>query len=327
MAPNGLKLRSGRDMGRKLRAVLALGHTKLGTRGLVVVAGIVVLAAGLAVPSDRQPAKPTRLAGVLIIGAALMLITRSRIQTKKKPGFRRWLWTAWYLAGAGLLLVAMGAIASFAGGGKTALILGITGANILVWGPSSIGLLGWLSKVLGTLRVITTSFLLMILILALPPLVVLATGGTPHYWLGPQAAGVADPAETFVLLILVVAVMLGPIYISTWRSWDAASKSTRKLLPETMATVATIATIVYGVILHLSGGPLDNSSFTKVIIAGLITAVFLRPLYRYLAMTCWRWGSTEVFAARHWRTAQMKMLRELYSSWQAIELHQSKSPE
>src|SRR5215469_7303767 len=190
MAPKGLNLRSGHDMGQKLRAVLATCHAKLGTRGLVVVAGIVVLAAGLAVPSDQEPAKPTRLAGALIIGTALLLITRSRIQTKEQPGFRRWLRTAWYLAGAGLLLVAIGAIASFAGGGKTALILGITGANILVWGPSSIGLLGWLSKVLGTLRVIAASSLLMILLLALPPLVVLATGGTPHYWLGPQATGV-----------------------------------------------------------------------------------------------------------------------------------------
>jgi hypothetical protein len=325
MAPNRL-LRFGHAIGRQFQTVLALCHTKLGTRGLAVVAGIVVLAAGLAVPSDQQVARTSRLAGVLIIGAGLMLITRSRIRSKDQPGFRRWLWAAWYLAGAGLLLVTAGALAAFAGGGPTAVTLAITGANIVVWGPSSIGLLRFLSKTLGSLRVITSSVLLLIFILALPPLVVLATGGTPTYWLGPQATGAANVAETGVFFILAGAVILGPIYISTWRNWNVASKGTRRLLPEAMATVATIATIAYAVILHLSRGPLDNSSLTKVIVAGLVTAVFLRPLYRYLAMTCWRWGPTEVFTAQHWRSTQMKMLRELYDYWRAIELRQSKSP-
>jgi len=115
------------------------------------------------------------------------------------------------------------------------------------------------------------------------------------------------------------------MYISTFRSWDDAAEITKSLLPEALATTATTATIAYSAILHLSKGPLSSPSFIKIIIAGLITAVFLRPLYRYLTLTCWRWGPTEVFLIRHWRLDQMKMLRDIYSSWRAIEFQQDNS--
>lgn len=275
-------------------------------------------------PPDLQSARPTRLIGLLILGGALLFITRPSIQTKERSAFRLLLWIAWYLAGAGLLLVAMGSVLTYFAGSHTAgYYLGITGFNVLILGPLSVAFVGWLIKLAGTWRVIATSSLLVISLLALPPLVVLlVTGERPYYLLGPQATGAAADSEEFVvLIILITAVILGPIYISTWRSWDKASKSTRRLLPETMATIATSATIIYAVILHASKGPLDNSSVTKVIITGLVAAVFLRPLYRYLAMACWRWGPAEVFLIQHWRSDQMKMLRELYGSWKAVELH------
>jgi hypothetical protein len=73
---------------------------------------------------------------------------------------------------------------------------------------------------------------LLIALGALPPLVVLVTGQSPHYLLGPQATGAAGPAEVAVLLILSIVVIFSPMYVSTWLSWNAAPKSMRKLLPE-----------------------------------------------------------------------------------------------
>lgn len=251
-----------------------------------------------------------------------MLTARSRIQATERTGFRCWLWTAWYTAGSGLLLVTIGCVTFWAVDRVAGETLAYIGANIFIWGPPLIALLGWIIKKVATPRIIATTILLIIFLGALPPLVVLVTGQSPHYLLGPQATGAAGPAEVAVLLILSIVVILSPMYVSTWLSWNTAPKSMRKLLPEAIATIATGATIIYALILHLSKGPLGNSSLTKVIIAGLITAVFLRPLYRYLATTCWRWGPTEVFLIRHSRAANMRMLRKLYGSWRTAELQQ-----
>src|SRR6185437_3293762 len=112
MASRSLKFLNQRHMSHKLCTALALCRSKLGTARLTTISGIAILTAGFAVLRNQPLAIPTRLAGLVVLGVALMLIAKPHIKSREQPSFRRLLWTAWYLAGAGLLLLAIAAITS-----------------------------------------------------------------------------------------------------------------------------------------------------------------------------------------------------------------------
>jgi hypothetical protein len=135
------------------------------------------------------------------------------------------------------------------------------------------------------------------------------------------AVGFCCQCASFLVLTAI------PAALRNWLPWNSASNLARSLVPSWLAAAATILTWLYIVLLHFSGAALAKDPLSLVVVAGLVTAVLLVPLFQFVARSCWEYGFVAVFDPVRWRDAFRDVYDEVQRARNPSILSEADGPE
>ena len=134
-------------------------------------------------------------------------------------------------------------------------------------------------------------------------LVAIVTAGgviVPHGRSSSWQLGLSNALTTQLCWSILLLIAAWPQLLRTRAPWDMATDQTRRMLSGWAATLAAAATGGVVLLMHLRGAPLASTSAGRVVIAALVTAALLGPLYLMLFKLVWRMGLPEVLSPRRW---------------------------
>lgn len=298
--------------------------------------GVVIFSIGLAVrfswPNATLVFKPIYMIGLpLMLGGGLLAFW-PKIGQVRQQDMQKSLRLAWYTGALAVPLIESGLVISAISATR------VVGQYIVVTGIGVFIVLPWavyaLSIVVINEGLRTTAVLSLIpaaSIFALPPfLAYLATNGSDLVpFLGPPMAGIAGYSASLLLMAIPVFLFVLPDIIrQRLTSTSVAEKEREKSLIEEekeeqkrefvlgwLVWPATVATALYGTLLHFSNSPLAKVSLGQIIVANLFVAALLQPVYKRIATACWTRGIVDLVSLRGWREQQAKSWRLVKESW------------
>jgi hypothetical protein len=306
MRPRALATR----MSRLIRHPCAQ-HPRL--TGLVALVGVIVYAIGrFALPASRPANTLVILAGFLLVFGAGIFWWKSRIRKNPDEYRQSALWTSWWAAIAGGIIVAAGIIIEVSRPTSGAALSGFGFFILLLVAPCMYLLVSRIPvlRVQGVTRMLAIATLLGCFILCFPAtIILLVTDEPPVDWIGPQTS---SPIEGLLIFSVPFLLVLVPLELAYSQSWNSASNEIRGSLPPLLANLATATTCLYVITLHYLSGPLKGTSISKLAVAILSVVVLLRPFYKAIAEQCWRLGPIDTLTLSEWRKTQWSTLCETF---------------
>lgn len=299
--------------------------------------GVVIFSTGLAVrfswPNATLVFRSIYMIGLpLMLGGGLLAFW-PKIDQVRQQDMQKSLRLAWYtsalavpLIESGLVISAISATRVF---GQYMVVAGIGVFIVLPWAVYALSIVV-INEGLRTTAVL--SLIPAASIFALPPfLAYLATNGSDLVpFFGPPMAGIAGYSAILLLMAVPVFLFVLPDMIrQRLASTNVAEQEREKNVIEEeeeeeekrgfvlgwLVWSATVATALYGALLHFSKSPLAKVSLGQIIVANLFVAALLQPVYKRIATACWMRGIVDLVSLRGWREQQAKSWRLVKESW------------
>jgi hypothetical protein len=237
-----------------------------------------------------------------------------RIKNVKDPAVRAAARPAAVIAAAGAVLATAGVFLEPLSTGWAARVA-VAGAVLLLASVATFAVVSEVTRAVrffGRAAVVTATLALMAAILLFPPVIVflMTSGRWPSPWLGgPQEPSWAD----LMSVAPPATLLLAPQVLRKILPWeDGKDNKTQQLLSAWIAGFAVAFTCIYALVLHFfAGNPVAATPLSGLAIAILFVGVFLWPLYRQIATSCWRLGITDAVKLSEWRTDQRAMLKDI----------------
>ena len=292
------------------------------------------LAVKLSFPNATLVFGPIYVIGLpLMLGGGLLALW-PKIGQVQQQDMQKSLRLAWYTGAFGVPLIESGLVISAISATR------VVGQYMVVAGIGIFIVLPWvvysLSKVVINEGLRTTAVLSLIpaaSIFALPPLLAyLATNGSDLVpFLGPPMAGIVGFIAILLLMAVPVFLFVVPDMIrqrlastnveeqerekNVIGGREEEEEEKRGFVLGWLVWSATVATAIYGTLLHFSNSPLSKVSLGQIIVANLFVAALLQPVYKRVATACWTRGIVDLVSLRGWREQQAKSWRLVKESW------------
>lgn len=254
-------------------------------------------------------------AGLAAWYGTLVVSGYPRIRNVKDPATRAGVRPAAVIGAVGVVLATAGVFLEFFSVPWWAAHVTVAGAVLLVLSVVTFAVVSEVIRAIrffGRAAVATATLLLAAAILIFPPVIVfLMTSGK---WPAPLLGGPQEPSWMDLMsvvppavLLLVPQVLRG---ILTWE--DAENRKAQQVLPAWIAGIAIAFTCGYALALHFCvGNPVTETPLSGLAVAILFVGVFLWPLYRLIAKSCWRLGIVDAVKLSEWRNDQRAAIKDL----------------
>ncbi len=253
-------------------------------------------------------------AGFAVWYGTLVVSGYPRIGNVKDPAIRAGARPAAVIGAAGALLATAGMFLEIFSVPRWSAHIAVAGAVLLLVSVVTFAVVSEVTRAVrffGRAAVATATLLLATAVLFFPPIIVfLMTSGR---WPAPLLGGPLEPSWMDLMSVVPPAVLLlVPQVLRGILTWEDAEKETQQVLSAWIAGIAIAFTCGYALALHFCvGNPVTMTPLSGLAVAILFVGVFLWPLYRLIAKSCWRLGIVDAVKINEWRNDQRAAVKDL----------------